>query len=262
MNPPTDFDKIKISTKTIVATTNVSIKIDELFQTLPVYDPTTEFKNRMNAIDTYTIKWVATYEKVCRERSNMTGIPDDDIIPHPKIFFEWVDLVKDRLSRDELYLINEYMNSKLLTNVTKQAELNQYFIDNDISDGTIVRLEYENQIRGTKIKRKKNNTNANKKGRKYFRNAITVVMYVDHKFINFKIPRQGKIQMTGIKKDEHAFQCLKYIWGYIEANPNLYTLQDKDLFITVRIVMTNIDFHLGFVINRENLDRFRKLPSY
>ena len=37
-------------------------------------------------------------------------------------------------------------------------------------------------------------------------------MKVDNKLINFKISKNGKFQMTGVKYDEQAVKCIKFFW--------------------------------------------------
>ncbi len=125
----------------------------------------------------------------------------------------------------------------------------------NIADGSIVTLDLAGNIRGVLLKKKKKKSG---KGN-YFRNSLTVVMFTDKKKINFKISRNGKFQMTGCQKDEQAENCVKYIWRYIKDNKEIYKFSKekstnfKALFVPA---MRNIDFSLGFTIDRENLTRF------
>lgn len=124
-----------------------------------------------------------------------------------------------------------------------------------IKEGDIITLKYKDKIKGVDLKNKKPN---GKKG--YFRNSITVVMFVGGKLINFKISKNGKFQITGCKKDLHADLCTQYIWNYIQSSPEsagICKIKKNEspsvIFITM---MTNIDFNLGFNINREALDDY------
>lgn len=125
--------------------------------------------------------------------------------------------------------------------------------NNDIPSGSIVTLEYENKMRGVKIKKKKKNkTN----GRiTFFRNSTTVVMRIGTKFINFKISGNGKFQMTGCKFIEHAEECMKYMWLYMK-DTDYYTIDGDNLEVMFVPSMRNIDFDIGYTINREALDRY------
>lgn len=124
----------------------------------------------------------------------------------------------------------------------------------NIANGSIITLDLANNIRGVLLKKKKR-----KEGKKsdYFRNSVTVVMVIDSKKINFKISRNGKFQMTGCKYDKHAEECVKYIWEYIKDNNDIYQFADKTDFSASFIpAMRNIDFSLGFSLDREKLDQY------
>lgn len=126
----------------------------------------------------------------------------------------------------------------------------------EIVDGSIITVDLENNVRGVRLKKKKKSTA--KKGEDYFRNSVTVVMVIDGKKINFKISRNGKFQMTGCKTDEHSKKCVGFIWKYIKNFDDVYTMnEDSDTFEALFIpAMRNIDFGLGFHIDREKLDKY------
>lgn len=122
-----------------------------------------------------------------------------------------------------------------------------------IEDGSIITLEYENKHRGVYLKKKKKK---DKTGRiRYFRNSTTVVMIIDKKIINFKLSRNGKFQMTGCKSMTQAEKCVSYIWKFIE-NTNMCEFEDEKFTALFVPSMRNIDFDIGFNINREALDHF------
>jgi TATA-box binding protein (TBP) (component of TFIID and TFIIIB) len=179
------FEDIEVSTKTIIAMSNLKINIEKLFEHLPI------------------TPYIIVPKKRGRKRKEAVEIHN-----------------------------------------------------NEISSGSIVTLKYMQGLRGVDLKKRK----TSKKGKKkYFRNAITVVMYVVDKFINFKISKNGKFQMTGCKKETHAHKCIEYIWKHIqdiEKNEEVYNITNgTHPRIIFNTVMTNIDFNLGFEVNRENLDR-------
>lgn len=126
----------------------------------------------------------------------------------------------------------------------------------NILDGSIITLDLANKIRGVILKKKRK-----KEGKKtpdFFRNSVTIVMVVDGKKINFKISRNGKFQMTGCKFDSHAEKCIQYIWDYIKDSKGVYTLNDSEKYFKATFIpaMRNIDFSLGFLIDREALDAY------
>ena len=122
----------------------------------------------------------------------------------------------------------------------------------DIEYGSIITVKYMDEIRGVEAVPKKNKG----KPKKWFRNSITVVIVFDKK-INMKVCMNGTFQMTGCKTDEHAELCVKHIWKYLEPNPCTYSFtrgtQLETLFIPS---MRNIDFSVGFIIDREKLNKY------
>lgn len=141
-----------------------------------------------------------------------------------------------------------------------------------LNNGEIITLKLGDKLRGVDLKckgkkadkgdEKESKENDNKKRGKnesYFRNSLTIVMHCEGKFINFKVSKNGKFQFTGCKNDDHAHICLSYIKEYISA------IQDKkilvlplnaNLEIYYITVMSNINFSLGFCVNKENLDEY------
>jgi len=121
----------------------------------------------------------------------------------------------------------------------------------NVESGSIITLKYFEQRRGVDLKPKK-------KSGKYFRNALSIVMKVKDKLVNFKLSKNGKFQMTGIKTDEHAVLCVKHIWDHILnlSDHTLFTLERETLQVILNVVMTNVDFSLGFLVNRSKLDEF------
>jgi len=125
----------------------------------------------------------------------------------------------------------------------------------NIKDGSIITLEYQNEIKGVRLKKKKNSTI--KKGEDFFRNALTTVMIMDSKKINFKITRNGKFQMTGCRTEEQAEGCVKRIWELIK-DQDFYKFHKGEEYFTALFIpaMRNIDFDIGFRIDRTKLDQF------
>jgi hypothetical protein len=125
--------------------------------------------------------------------------------------------------------------------------------NNNIPQGSIITLDLKNKIKGVVLKKKKKKDGKNIE---YFRNSLTVVMILDGKKINFKISRNGKFQMTGCKYEKHCEDCVKYIWEYIKDNKNIYELSSKHFKAIFVPAMRNIDFSLGFIVDREKLNYY------
>ena len=181
-----DFDNINISTTTVIASTNLEIKLEWLYTVLPV-----------TTID-------------------ISGVT-----------------------------------------IKTTKDFQNHVINLDPPYGSITMVQYKNDLKGFKIMKKK---------KKFFRNALSIVMYVG-KLITIKIPTKGKLQMTGCITDDHSELCIKYFWDILSKLPNSnvvelgelesYKLIETNyLQTTLRTVMTDIVFNLGFNVNRQNLDRY------
>ncbi len=121
-------------------------------------------------------------------------------------------------------------------------------INNSVPSGSIISVKYQDKLRGVELKPKKKQT-------KYFRNAVTIIMSIDNKFINLKVSTNGKFQVTGCKYFEHCQKSIINIFDIIIDKIDIYlNTYDKNIDILFNNVMTNKDFSMGFQVNREVLD--------
>ena len=123
---------------------------------------------------------------------------------------------------------------------------------------TIFPLEGHGEVKGVDIKR-------GKKKKKCFSNAIAINMMMNsdpEKIINFKVFKNGKIEMTGPTCIDMAQQAIKYFWSNInmyttlhpEEKDLIYKQEDESLIIYFDPVLCNLGFDLGFIINRDKLN--------
>lgn len=131
----------------------------------------------------------------------------------------------------------------------KEAEVDP---NKDIPHGSIISVGCNGEVRGVVLKKKKNEA-ANPK---YFRNAISVFIVLD-KMINFKICKNGTFHFTGCKERIHTEQCVSIIWNFINDYPELYKFKKGTEFSVMYVpCMRNIDFSLGFLVDREKLRNY------
>lgn len=131
----------------------------------------------------------------------------------------------------------------------RKKKVEQETKNTELNNGSIISLEFEGKIKGVRIKAKKQ--------KKFFRNSLTVVMFIINKFINFKVCKNGTFQLTGCKTEEHAEKCIKYIWNAMKDNRELYTIDnDENPYFLIIPSMRNIDFSLGFFVDREKLNQY------
>ena len=124
----------------------------------------------------------------------------------------------------------------------------------DIPIGSVISIISDNKHRGVILKEKKRKEK--KTSAIGFRNSISIVIKVSKdKFINTKLSKNGKFQVTGSKDLSHTLSCLDYMWRYIQAL-GVYRFKNEETVprCVVKVVMTNINYHIGYSINRQALD--------
>jgi TATA-box binding protein (TBP) (component of TFIID and TFIIIB) len=124
----------------------------------------------------------------------------------------------------------------------------------NIKPGSIISLDYEGKIKGVCLKKKKKKINTDGSvSNKFFRNSMSVDIILD-KRVNFKICKNGTFQLTGCKTRKNAEQCVNKMWNIIRTNSRLYDFKyDTDFSVMYIPSMRNIDFSLGFNVDREKL---------
>lgn len=121
--------------------------------------------------------------------------------------------------------------------------------------GSIVTLKYEDKVRGVLLKAKKKTKSSSKKTECYFRNSLTIVTFIDDKMINYKVSDNGRLQVTGCKNETQAIKIFENFYENLKQYCSEFYSVNGNLECIYRIVMTNIDFDVGFMVNRENVDK-------
>ena len=124
-----------------------------------------------------------------------------------------------------------------------------------LADGKIITLKYGEHVRGTPSRPSA--------ARKHFRNALTVIMFIDNKTVNFKVTRNGRLQFTGCKTLDHAVHAAQHFWDMVSQLPGSYTFHEgqHDFVCTFAPAMANMDFLLGFRVDRARLDELINTTS-
>ena len=178
----------------------------------------------------------------------------EDIKVSTKTFISMTNLIMDLKKLFEFLPITEYIVVPKKRGRKKKVEVVEQ--NKDIKHGSIITIKCENKIRGVDLKQKK--SQVRKKKTKWFRNSITIVIILNNKPVNFKISMNGMLQLTGIKHDSQAEDCVKFLWDHIKNEENnIYKFSRgthlESMFIPA---MRNIDFSLGFLVDREKLARY------
>lgn len=155
-----------------------------------------------------------------------------------------LDVDIERIFSERIFPVVDYeMNQKRRGRKKKTESENS---KPQLSNGDIIHVNFRKEYYGIKPK---NNS-------EFFRNAMSIVMYVDEKFVNFKLTQKGKLQMTGCKTDEQAKLCVRYFWSNLEPHSDVYTLKTDKFTVYYEPVMRNIGFCLNFKVDRYNLDEY------
>lgn len=167
-----------------------------------------------------------------------------------------------------LLLSNHNIN---IDKLKKNKELTEKLHQLQLPYGSITLVEYKDKIKGIKLKKKRP-----------FKNSLSIVMLLD-KLITMKIPIKGKMHLTGCTREDQAIECIRILYkNYIskyksdyqtfiindvytadleqmnsdEKNIDIQYDENTKIKVVLKSVMTNINFNLGFNINREALDRY------
>lgn len=189
-----------ISTRTVIASTNVEFNIHDIYCSLPALELDKEHYEK------YT-RLIPTKKRRGRRKKS-----EDDIRALQKDFDDFIDL----------------------------------------KPGDIVAIYFRHNKKGL--------PQYLKYGVKFFRNALNIVMMRNrNKKINMKLSQNGKVQMTGCKDHDDAMFCLRILFEQLEKHCPDHVVYSKDsdgttLEIQHFTVMTNLDFDIGFHINRQKLN--------
>lgn len=199
------------------------------------------------------IKFTDTINKNAKDRPLV--FPEfEDIKVSTKTFIAMTNIIIDLKKLFEFLPIIDYTVIPKKRGRKKKLEPVEPSVS--VENGSIVTLKYENKLRGVELKQRKSQTK--KKKSKWFRNSFTVVIMLKDKPVNFKVCMNGMFQITGLKLDSQAEECVKFIWEHIkDLENNIYKFSRgshlEALFIPA---MRNIDFSLGFNVDREKLARY------
>lgn len=171
----------------------------------------------------------------------------------------------------QTYIIHSNLHKVDLPEVLENIQLeipyediSEDYDDSDEYDGVtfprIISASYKGKERG-KARRRKIRTPRNESG-KNFLNCVSLTVQLDpRKNINVKLFHNGVFQLTGCKCYEHAQKSLVVIWSTLEKIANVFEFKKNTDFPSTYMqayivsAMRNVDFRLGFDIDREALSK-------
>jgi TATA-box binding protein (TBP) (component of TFIID and TFIIIB) len=133
----------------------------------------------------------------------------------------------------------------------------------NLSSGSVISASYCKQLRGVKLKKDKKNKKGTEGKAKCMRNSLSLYIKLSEKLVNLKLYNNGKFQLTGCAKAMHSEQAVIFMHAIIRdistRHPRVYKIipGPKGEMYPISIfqqVMINVDYSLGFQVDREKLD--------
>ena len=126
-------------------------------------------------------------------------------------------------------------------------DLEEIFNEAEIND-FLVHVLYKKDEKGFRKKRKA------KVCKKNFLNCISFTFIKNNKKINIKVFRNGTIQLTGCKNFDHCKTGIILFWNLIKSINCGKHFNCLELYLVS--VMRNVNFNIGFLIDREKLGKY------
>lgn len=124
--------------------------------------------------------------------------------------------------------------------------------------GTIVGAKIGWRLRGVDVKRRTTEVRC-----RSFRNAIMISMVSVDTILNLKLCNTGSIHCTGCRTDEQLETALVELWRIIEKSELYEFTRGEHLEVLFVPVMRNVDFNIGFNVDREKLlNLIENSPKY
>ena len=157
----------------------------------------------------------------------------------------------NHLKTSDLHVSAIVQIGKLSSNINLQGLANHLIINNNI-----LYIEFGSSIKkGDNLKKEKKK----KKEKKYFYNQVTLHIWLG-KRINMKIFNNGRIQMTGIKKESQGYETIELFIKEInkisdENKIKIFNEFNIKQIEPIETVLINSDFDIYSEVNREMLHR-------
>jgi TATA-box binding protein (TBP) (component of TFIID and TFIIIB) len=225
-----NFDNLGISTRTIMAYSNIKMNLEFIFENFPVYDIDVPLTKKKRKPDIKKIK--APYGSIIslRRRNKFRGIITDPEVLEKENLKQKIGK-KEKLTEDDILKIKYF--GKKENKKANDAEIYQLGIDTIMKKIT------------------------------YFLNQVTCIMSLGTKIVNIMI-FESKMKIAGCKTEDQAEKVVFLFYSYLSYLQNSYTtiIPNAEPEFILETVMINVDFKLGFPIDRIQLDKLMKNKKY
>ncbi len=251
--PIAPFEVLEASTETVMIYTNVLFDADKIFRSLKVTPVTVPLTKKQKNVDKKRLD--APYGAIISVQSStmIRGVPTY------KKKKKWCTVcrpIEKTESGKEIKVltITEFLRPMVRSKAKKVGEPEPPFVPD------------AQQIMYHCSRCNKDYLPAEQKKINHFLNQVTVVISIGkHPILNIMLFRDS-LKIAGCKSEEDAAEALLILWqdylhpmGCWKPKPGVFVDEPKFIF---DIVMRNVDFQLGFYIDREALNRLMNDQAY
>lgn len=238
--PP--FEKLTTSTKTVMVYANIEFNLQQLFHAIALTDVEVPRTKKQKNVDKKKI--AAPYGAIIGLQSR-TMIRGVDIRKKNK---QWCTVCRPVTQVS----FENVKPKKILT-------LTEFLVDVEGTD--IRRIKYH----CSKCQRDYEQHELKKIG--HFLNQLTIVLSLGNQPIINIMMFKDNLKIAGCKNDDDAKEAVMILWeNYISKVPESFKHKElsipKDVRFTFETVMRNVDFKLGFMINRAALNDLMNEERY
>lgn len=216
-----EFDRLTISTQTVIADSGLTMDIEEFFRSIPVDDLPADTPSPV-------------VQPIQGDPPNAPPNAPPNRRSRKTVFVPTLSPEETEISEilaSPTYQVNELSDPDLWIRLLPHVRCRAMYYRNEIKIHPCLRFPSRER---------------------YFRNALNVVLSLGTKLVNFKLSKNGKFQLTGCKYLWHAQVCVVAFLHRIRlCCPERLPCTMQVYFQTV---MTNKDFNLGHTIDRSRLD--------
>lgn len=236
-----EFSELKTSTSTIMIYTNVIFDIPAIFSSIDIYEIDAPLTKKQKNVDKKKI--LSPYGTIISVQS-ATCIRGLDMRKKKK---HWCTICRPyKVTSSSIGIEKE----------TKLFTISEYLVNE------------KDDIKAIKYYCSKCQTTYNPwelKKINYFLNQLTIVLSVG-KFPMLNIMMfKDNLKIAGCKDINDAAEAILILWqDYLEKRPNLWKLKDGATLprFQFEVVMRNVDFKLGFPVERDELNRLMNDVKY
>jgi hypothetical protein len=236
-----DFHDLEISTRTVMVYSNLNLNFKQIFEKIAITYVDTPLTKKKKNVDKKKLK--APYGAIIN-------------VQHGNCF-RGINLKKSK----KHWCSPNCRLTKINSEDETETKINSIIESFDLIEGTDI---YQTLYYCTNCE--KYYTLKELKKIITFLNQVTIVMSLDNIILNIMMFKDN-FKIAGCKSEKDAEEAVMIIWDYILKIEDGYTITKNhfdtyDPVFLFRLVMKNVDFKLGFFIDREELNKLMNRKEY